>query len=66
MSSITQYKVPLRDKIVLYGIALMEIDMEEQKKQAVDDEILFPAGESYVAFDELCHIHQRKRRSRRV
>jgi hypothetical protein len=34
-------------------MALMEIDMEEQKMQAVDDVILFPAGESCVAFDEL-------------
>jgi hypothetical protein len=66
MSSITQYKVPIRAKIVLNGIALMEIDMEEQKKQAVDDLILSPAGESYVAFDELCHIHQRKSRSGRL
>ena len=63
MSSVTQYKVPIRAKMVLNGMALMEIDLEEQEKQAVDDGILFPAGESYVAFDELCHIHQRERRS---
>jgi len=63
MSSITQYKVPIRAKMVLNGMALMEIDLEEQEKQAVDDGILFPAGESYVAFDELCHIHQLEKRS---
>ena len=60
MSSITQYKVPIHAKMVLNGAALVEIDLE---KQAVDDGILFPAGESYIAFDELCHIHQRERRS---
>jgi hypothetical protein len=62
MSSITQYKVPRRAKMVLNGMAFTEIDMDEQKKQVVDDGILFPAGESCSAFDELCHILQCERR----
>ena len=33
MSSKTQYKVPIRAKMVLNGIALVEIDMEEQKSK---------------------------------
>lgn len=33
MSSKTQYKVPIRAKMVLNGIALVETDMEEQKSK---------------------------------
>jgi hypothetical protein len=73
--------------MVLNVMAFTEIDMDEQKKQAVSDKltfiiysmpdhsaylaappprieqviedgILFLAGDSYVAFDELCHMLQ--------